>query len=271
MKKAFTLIELLVVIAIIAILAALLIPALAKAKQKGQGIGCLSNLRQLQLGWFQYAIDFGDRVPLLGTVPTTPNTVVAAQTANQAGNNIWVDGLMNTTAETNDALIALGTLYPYAKSPKVFKCPADKKTDANSVPTTRSMSMNAWFNPTVSWNTLRPAASPPVRNIYKLSDMDVLPPANTWVTIDENPDSINDGYFVVDVYPDSTQVPWIDYPATYHNHAGGLSFADGHSEIRKWSDPAVLTVPFDANGQPANQKQTGLDLPWLSYRSSVLQ
>jgi len=130
------------------------------------------------------------------------------------------------------------------------------------------MSMNAWFNPINSWNTT--GNSPRRgRDIRKMTDMTTLAPVNTWVTIDENPGSINDGWFVVNVTIPAQRaaLQWFDYPASYHNNAGGLSFADGHAEIRKWKDSTVLNVPV---GSPRTLSNKG-DLAWLSERTTALE
>jgi prepilin-type N-terminal cleavage/methylation domain-containing protein/prepilin-type processing-associated H-X9-DG protein len=262
---AFTLIELLVVIAIIAILAGLLLPALAKAKTKAQGIICVNHLKQLQLAWLMYAGDFDDRLPLNASETSIATTVAAAQTALNQGRAPWVQGRMDwknvgNGCETNTMLIELSAIFPYSKNVGIYKCPADQNRSPRG-PTVRSMSMSWVMNGEEdyadSWSGV---------TVYrKLSDIVKPPgPAKRWVFIDESPCSINDGYFVCD--PRSGELhTWVDIPASYHNGAGGLSFADGHAEIKKWRDGTVLkygrlygTV---ANYQPQDMSST--DLPWL--------
>jgi prepilin-type N-terminal cleavage/methylation domain-containing protein/prepilin-type processing-associated H-X9-DG protein len=258
---AFTLIELLVVIAIIAILAAMLLPALARAKQKAQGIGCLNNLTQLQLGWTMYSNDNDDKLVRVGG---TPNTVEVPQDpSGQPGgaNSQWVLGRMDRAPSwTNAVMLQLGLLFPYVNNVGVYKCPADKHTAGSPLggagdPTVRSMSMNCWMSPIQVWNNT------PVRVFRKQTDIVAPTPAQAWVFIDENPWTINDGHFVCD----PTQTKWVDVPASYHNNAGGLSFADGHAEIRRWRDKNVLS----ARGNDVPADAACPDLNWLQERSTT--
>ena len=264
LRNGFTLIELLVVIAIIAILAAMLLPALGKAKLKAQGVHCINNLRQLTLAWMMYPQDFADRLPSNGGIGDCATDV--SQTATIAKGN-WVHGVMGTqygtpTSNTDPQLIKVGTLYPYSKDIKTYKCAADRKmatVGTTQLPTTRSVAMNAWMNPiTVFGNGLA--------TVYRKYGAIIRPgPVNTWVFLDESPGTINDGFFVCD--PFGYPTTWVDVPASYHNGACGISFADGHAEIRKWRDRVILvqnSPTYTAAGQtpPA-------DLNWLQDRSTV--
>jgi prepilin-type N-terminal cleavage/methylation domain-containing protein len=270
--RGFTLIELLVVIAIIAILAAMLLPALSKAKQKSQGIQCINNLHQLTLAWILYSGDFDDKIPANAGVGTVATTVPVPQATLNLG--IWVHGEMGGLGfwggETLPALVQAGSLYPYSKSLAVYKCPADHKTGqpgtANKgVPTTRSMSMNAFMNP------LGSSPGNGVDRIYKKLSYIVAPaPVNCWVFIDESPGTVNDGYFLCD--PFSNPAQWVDLPAAYHNGAGGISFADGHGEIRKWHDGRILealNINFNTYPSSPNPATYLTDLNWLQERSTA--
>ncbi len=262
-RTGFTLIELLVVIAIIAILAAMLLPALSKAKSKAQGIMCLNNLKQLMLGWSLYAGDNQEKIAATGgmdVLVTDPNSPLIQPGGQWAQ---WCPGSMdsgNGVASTNKLLLEKGLIYPQIKSTSVFKCPADRKTYLGAS-TVRSMSMNCWFNPINKWTETSGKV------LRKTTDMTTIPPVMTWVTIEENPDSINDGWFVVNVGLPTTALQWVDYPASYHNNAGSLSFADGHAEIKKWRDSNVLKVPAGAVRSSSNAG----DLQWLSSRTTMFQ
>jgi prepilin-type processing-associated H-X9-DG protein len=122
--------------------------------------------------------------------------------------------------------------------------------------------MNAWMNPINAWAGDSPNSATPVRSFRKQAQ--ILKPSETWVTIDENPASINDGWFVCDPTRGTTGA-WVDIPGTYHNGAGGLSYADGHSEIHKWKDPAILAQNADIGVQP---KDKGKEHLWLQLRST---
>ncbi len=247
--RAFTLIELLVVIAIIAILAAMLLPALTRAKQKAQGAGCMNNLKQLQLTWAMYSEDHQDKI-----VP------------NKDGHDVggWVGGWLQTPNEaTNVALLKEpnGLLWPYNKSLGIYRCPADSSMALNGgaySPRVRSISMNGCMNGN-SWYTAQIGSYFTFR---KTTEILRPAPSLAFVFLDEHPESIDDGYFLV--YVDRTAL-WANMPANYHNGACGFSFADGHAEIRKWRDPDTLAPHLITSRDPMGP----IDVPWVQLRTSA--
>jgi prepilin-type N-terminal cleavage/methylation domain-containing protein/prepilin-type processing-associated H-X9-DG protein len=276
-KDGFTLIELLVVIAIIAILAGLLLPALNKAKLKAQGVHCMSNTRQVMLGFLMYANDNGGRFPInldSGVTDTSLN---------------WVAGEMNYGDANNTNLSELVGQYsqlgPYTPNPAVYKCPTDRSTQfANLVglPRVRSYSMSQAIGVTnlnggaraEGWldDKTLPSDGGSWRVYSAESDMTgALGPSEIWVLVDEHPDSINDGAFAVAMALKPSDTVWIDKPTKYHGNGCGFSFADGHSEIHRWLQPdAIPDVTWAGGiGGTSLAVPNDPDVFWVSQHTSA--
>ncbi|MHB8523886.1 MAG: prepilin-type N-terminal cleavage/methylation domain-containing protein [Limisphaerales bacterium] len=271
-RRGFTLIELLVVIAIIAILAGMLLPALAKSKTKAQGIMCMNNTKQLMLGWRMYSEDNADRLPYAFSDFSSPGTP-----AYRAG---WVHGVLDySNSNPNnwnvDTTLAAGCIWPYvANARTVYKCPSDPTTvkpttgafAGQVIQRARSNSMNAWVGLNEGHDTGRDFwfGKKGLWTYKLMSDFIEPGPAMTWVLLDEHPDSINDGFFCIDMnpYPKLSQADLPDVPASYHNGACGFSFADGHSEIHRWLDPRTKP-PVKKTSIPTVNQANNPDIQWL--------
>lgn len=239
--SAFTLLELLVVIGIIGILAALLLPALSKAKQRSSRTSCANNLKQLQLGCLMYTGDNEDRLPL--------NYMMSPS-------GCWTTG--DIRYDTSSAVVQAGTMFKYVEALKTYKCPSDASMrPGTSQPRFRSYSMGNHIQ--------GPAAA---GSLFTLSQMTSPSPVQTMVFIDESEDSINDAWFSVSA-PVLGQFIYIDLPASRHGHAGVLSFADGHVEQWAWKSAWILTfrggVPNAGGATPSSLQ----DMDLLKLRQSV--
>jgi prepilin-type N-terminal cleavage/methylation domain-containing protein len=249
-QRAFTLLELLAVIATIAILAALLLPVLSRAKIKAQQTTCLSNLRQQGYGWSMYAAD--DNGKLVQSYPTN-------------NPNAWVQGDMTKPAEAGNAdLLRQGALYPYNRDVSTYHCPADAGVAINgaTVPTVRSYSMNCFMGERDPSLAPIPATADGYV-LYFAKEADLRRPAEMWVLLDEDERSINDGFFITD----PTARVWYDFPAISahrHNYSYGLHFADGHSEIWHHHDPRTHDV-YQSRTEQANNA----DMAILSRAATV--
>jgi len=294
-KAGFTLIELLVVIASIALLAVTLLPALAGTRQNSQVIGCLANQRQLAGGWMMYAQDNRDvLVPNRGF--NGANGVNYAgdprqETQLQPGgaNADWCPGNLQNSQDTVPGnypggskyswWIQTGLLYPYINNINPYRCPADHHIlphggGAFTAPALRTYSMNGWVQPMdapgnapAPWNGI---------NGYlfytKLSNLARPGASKTWVFIEENPYTIDDGFFPID--PRETTI-WYASPAVLHGNASVLAFADGHSDAHRWTDRNMITAgpytPPTGSFPDTPADPTSRDLAWLISASTAPQ
>ena len=266
-------IELLVVIAIIAILAAILLPALARSKLKAQAVQCMNNNKQMMLVWRFYTEDYSDRVP---SAYGNPDAWIPGGDMSWTGNP-RTDGGNNYNWNV-DYMVKKSLLWPYCgNSVGIWRCPGDDRfpcvpssgpSAGLSFPRQRSISMLSWFNGSDADD---PGLGGAGWLKYKRTSQIINPgPALTMVFLDERCDSINDGEWCTSMYgwPDNPQ-QWklIDFPASYHGGSGGVAFVDGHSEIHKWRDarttPAIGHL-FNLNVPSPNNP----DVFWMMERST---
>jgi hypothetical protein len=259
---AFARADVLALIAVAALLTGLALPARLHARSGSAGAFCGNNLAQLTRGWTVYAADYRDTIVKTGGLDVEVDTV---SPKHQYINNQWCMGNMSSlTGATNFALLEESLLFPYVRSLAAYHCPADSShrffQTGVGPSRVRSYSMNCWMNPWNAWDGL---------GVYtKIPDLSLLGPANTFLLAEEAPASINDGWFTEDRWDPAVAAPqWVDAPGAYHAGAGVLSFADGHSETRHWTDPAIVRVGTNTFWPGGNA--VGPDLQWLASRGII--
>ena len=287
-KTGFTLIELLVVIAIIAVLAAMLLPALNSAKQRAQAAGCMSNKKQLQLACITYTDDNNDALPF------NPD-----QSATTVGSPPWVAGIMTwdkSTDNTNTANLTdpkLSCLAAYTPQPQIYWCPADTfispytQNGLGWEHRVRSVAMDAAVGGGNPVNGGAGSGYKPASNLSgdypggmfyatTASQLRSPGPSESWVFTDEHPDSIDDGILYTPPLfgTESSYGLFVELPSSLHNGADGISFADGHAEIHKWLDPrtagkGVLFQSTSGDTSRISMVPNNPDLMWLAQHTPV--
>ena len=269
-KEGFTLVELLVVIAIIALLAALLLPAINRAKSRSLGMASLNNIRQLALGWVLYSDDYNGRLAYnLGGMGRAP---AALRT-----NANWVNHVLNWELDadnTNNAALTEASLGQYVnRNTAIYHCPGDRalssiQREAGWTTRNRSYSMNAMVGDAGDLTySGRNVNNPAYVQFFKITS--IPQPSEIFVFVEEHPDSINDGYFINRAYYSE----WLDLPSSDHNGSAPFAFADGHSAMRRWKERSTLRASYpDSVELPLSLADSEReDFDWVVRHMSIYQ
>jgi prepilin-type processing-associated H-X9-DG protein len=260
----------------------MLLPALAKAKAKAQGITCLNNMKQLGLGWTMYTHDHDERVPPnpgLAVMEANHNWVIGVMTLD-GGDNLIFAG-KNNPDNTNTLHLRRSLLWPYAPSLGVWRCPGDQSLSTiggRRYPHVRSVAMNIWVGNYDGRSGVVTEYSPGYKVFKKVSEIRGPGPVGTFLLIDQREDSINDAAYLnyMDGFStgQTSQHKISDYPASYHNGAAGINFCDGHAEVHKWLDARTrppIRKDYHLPGVPAIPSPNNPDILWLQQRTTSLK
>lgn len=265
-RRAFTRTELVALVSVAAILLSLAVPAFGRNLTGARVIECLANKQELMRAWAAFAGDHDGTVPGVGIGLSTSTTNYLPEMPWARGTMSWDSGADNTNVlRLTDPIQA--SLAPYLnRKITPFKCPADVYQSpiqkARGWTRLRSVSANAAVGPGTDNGLLDPAF---YRHITKVSEFTTPPPADTWVYIDEHPESINDTVF----YPPSSSLQWVDFPAGYHDRAAGFGMADGSAQMHRWLSPRTVPPVTYNNFFPPNVSTPDdrADVAWVRNRT----
>ncbi len=263
-QSGMTLLEVLTTCAVILILVSIALPSILQAKRKIAAATCLSNIRQLQISWFLYSLDFNEKM-----APNVPGKVAGKKIEFAS----WVTGSISygeseDNGNTDHLISGFGSIGPYNKAPKIYRCPSDLSKGFNGgkkVPRGRSYAMNCFLGDSPYFLTL----GTPYRVFRKMGDLAAFSPASAWVFIDQHEDSIEDGYFWFTLFG-SAESSWQEIPGSRHSTAANLVFADGHAESKRWVEPSTLCPVYGRAFNPISVPHSR-DIQWLKDRTSVLK